>query len=93
MVLISFHFLTLRTELSLPYLPSHVYNFDHLPEALLWCFGDSLHSLEKFRTRTGGGLPKSLRHWRSLFARLPGFIDKDIRNVSYLFLFPERKLS
>jgi len=38
-------------------------------------------------TRTGGGLPKSLRHWRSLFARLPGFIDKSVRNAAYYHFY------
>ena len=66
-------------------------NFDHTPKYMPWFFCDSSSISEM--THTGGGLPKSLRHWRSLFARLPGFIDKDIRNVSYLLLFPARKLS
>ena len=43
-------------------------------------------------TRTGGGLPKSLRHWRSLFARLPGFIDKSVRNAAYYRLLVKFRL-
>lgn len=59
----------------------------------IWCFGDSHDILGKSGTRTGGGRPKSLRHWRSLFARLPGFIDKSIRNAAYYRLLVKFRLS
>ena len=68
------------------------YNLDHLPENitvhcvtcnLLWCFGDSRDILGKSGTRAGGGQPKNLRHWRRFFSRLPGSIDKSIRNAAY----------
>lgn len=68
------------------------YNLDHLPESitvhyvtgnLLWCFGDSRDILGKSGTRAGGGQPKNLRQWRRFFSRLPGSIDKSIRNAAY----------
>ena len=68
------------------------YNLDHLPGSitvhyvignLLWCFGDSRDILGKSGTRAGGGQPKNLRHWRRFFSRLPGSIDKSIRNAAY----------
>ena len=91
--LICFHFLTSRSELPPPFFSSHFfYNLDHLPGSitvhyvignLLWCFGDSRDILGKSGTRAGGGQPKNLRHWRRFFSRLPGSIDKSIRNAAY----------
>ena len=93
MFLICFHFITSRSELPPPFFLLHFfYNLDHLPENitvhcvtcnLLWCFGDSRDILGKSGTRAGGGQPKNLRHWRRFFSRLPGSIDKSIRNAAY----------